>query len=60
MTLPFLRRKARDDVKSFRERATRVGSAERAWPIRTGGGSLEGNLELLARSRRRRAKAAQG
>jgi hypothetical protein len=59
MKLPFFRPKP-DDVKSFRERATYVGSAEYAWPIRTGGGTHEQHRELLARRRARRAQGRAG
>jgi hypothetical protein len=59
MTFNPFRRNKEPDFKGISQRVTFVGSAERAWPRSPyGGRSLEENLELLERSRRRRARRA--
>lgn len=60
MRFSFITRKARDesDLARIRRRATRVGSAEAAWPLRGGGRTVEENRAALERIRRLRAASA--
>jgi hypothetical protein len=45
-----------EDLTGFKERATRVRSAELAWPLRGGGRSREETKALRARLNRLRAE----
>jgi hypothetical protein len=53
MRIPFITRRVPEDLRSIAERATRVRSAEAAWPRLRATRTLEENREVLARRRAR-------
>jgi hypothetical protein len=58
MRIPFLHRKP-EDFRKLAARATRIGSAEAAWPRLSNTRTLEEHVAASERMRRRRANGAQ-